>query len=66
MQYDCEIENCMGKTNEFLCEEHNWQANNENMQVIICEECLKILRMQRRKTKLEPRYIKLVQELLEI
>lgn len=56
MEYSCEIEGCTNKTNNFLCEYHELEAKNENMQIEICEGCNKILSIKRR-IPTQPRYI---------
>lgn len=49
--YDCEIEGCTNKTDGFLCETHSNQAQNENMQIVVCDKCNKIIAIRRRKRK---------------
>lgn len=56
MLYDCEIEGCTNKTEDFLCAYHEIEAKNENMQITICETCNKIIQITRRKPS-EARYI---------
>jgi len=56
MIYDCEIENCTNKTEDFLCTFHELEAKNENMQIVICGVCNKIVEIKRR-TRSEARYI---------
>lgn len=55
MQFDCEIEGCGNKTENFLCTFHETETKNENMQIIICNNCNKILKAERRKPA-EARY----------
>lgn len=55
MLYDCEIEGCTNKTEDFLCAYHERESKNENMQIVVCYNCNKILKLESRIMK-EPRY----------
>jgi hypothetical protein len=54
-KYNCEIEGCMNMTEDFLCAFHETEAKNENMQVVVCETCNKIIQINRKKLT-DPRY----------
>lgn len=55
LEFDCEIEGCLNKTNGFLCEVHSGEALLEFNKIVICDGCNKIIRIEKRKNK-EKRY----------
>ena len=57
MNYDCEIENCMEKTDGFLCEYHLKEVHSDNALVTVCENCCKILKIEIKESKPTTRYI---------
>jgi len=54
-KYDCEIEGCVEKTDGFLCENHAEEAQDEDMKLIVCANCLKMLRIEKR-NKVKQKY----------
>jgi hypothetical protein len=55
LKYNCEIENCRGTTDDYLCSFHSVKARSDSYQVIICEICLKIVNVIER-NKGMPKY----------
>ena len=57
VKYDCELENCMQKTDGFICEYHHDEILKENALVTVCESCCKILKIEIKESKPITRYI---------
>ncbi len=45
MKYDCEIEGCNNKTDDYLCSIHKKEAERGDMKIIYCNNCGKILKI---------------------